>query len=265
MAIRLSNQNSFRGFTLIELLLAIAIFSIVLIAMNTVFYAALRLRNNTAEAFDQAVPLQRAVTVMQHDLANLVAPGGTLAGPLQSTPIYGVSQSTQAGQTSQSSSSSSQTTIGSAATMMPVPGAIQSSPFFFTSTGVISDSMPWADIQQVSYVLMQPTNRVPGKSLIRCATRNLLPAAAPEPPAQEWLLDGVQDITFLYYDGTQWENFWDTTQTTNTLPLAIKVQLQLVTPPGQMVAQSPIELVVPVDVRARTNQTSQTSTTGSGG
>jgi general secretion pathway protein J len=256
---RIARHNSDRayGFTLIELLLAITIFSIVLIAMNTVFYAALRLRNNTAEAFDQALPLDRAVSVIQHDLANLVPPGGIMAGPLQSTPVYGMSQSTN--------SNSIMATEGSAMTMVPIPGAIEPSPFFFTTTGTISDSVPWADLQQVAYVLMQPTNGTPGKSLVRCVTRNLLPVSAPDPPAQEWLLDGVQDITFLYYDGMQWQNFWDTTLMTNTLPLAIKVQIQMMPQPGQTIAQLPIELVVPIDVLGRTNTSSQASTSTGGG
>jgi prepilin-type N-terminal cleavage/methylation domain-containing protein len=242
-----------RAFTLIELLLAIAIFSIVLVAMNMVFYAALRLRNKTAEAFDEAVPLQRAVSLIQHDLANLVPPGGILSGTLQSTPTYGMTSS---------SNNSAQANMGSATTMIPIMGAIQSSPFFFTSTGVINDSLPWADLQQVAYVLMQPTNQTIGKTLVRCVTRNLLPAAAPDQPEEERLLDGVQDIAFQYFDGLQWETTWDTTLTTNTLPLAIKVQIQMAVRPGQFLAQSPIELVVPLDVLGRTNQTSQATGTG---
>lgn len=247
-------HQSTRAFTLIELLLAITIFSIVIIAMNTVFYAALRLRNNTAEAFDESVPLQRALTVMRQDLANIVPPGGILSGTLQSTPMYGLTQT----------NGSSQPTEGSATTMMPVLGAVESSPFFFTSTGLISDGVPWADIQQVSYVLMQPTNNTAGKSLVRCVTRNLLPVNAPDQPEKEWLLNGVQDLVFQYYDGLQWETTWDTTLTTNTLPLAIKVQIFMTPKPGQTVAQMPLELLVPLDVQGRTNQTSQASSTGSG-
>src|SRR5215472_15632853 len=96
------------AFTLIELLLAITIFSIVLIAMNTVFYAALRLRNNTAEALDEALPLQRAVAVIQRDLANIVPPGGILSGTLQSTPMYGLTQT------------NGSASLGGATTMMPI-------------------------------------------------------------------------------------------------------------------------------------------------
>ena len=250
------------AFTLIELLLAISIFSIVLVAMSTVFYSALQLRNKTAAAIDEAVPLQRALAVMKHDLANLVAPGGILSGTLQSQ-LMGTGQSSSSSSTS-SSSSQSQAAFGSAMTMIPISSAASSSPFFFTSTGTISDAVPWADIQQVCYILTQPTNHAAGMSLVRCSTRNLLPITSPDLPEREWLLDGVQDMLFLYYDGFQWQNVWDTTQTTNTLPLAIKVQIQLVPEPGSAgrLGRSPIELVVPIDVQARTNQTAQATQTG---
>ena len=162
---------------------------------------------------------------------------------------------------SSSSSGQSQASQNLALTMMPIPGALEYSPFFFTSTGTINDTVPWADIQQVCYVLMQPTNHTAGKSLVRCVTRNLLPIASADPPQMEWLLNGVQDMAFLFYDGFQWQNVWDSTQTTNTLPLAIKVQLQMVPEPGARIATDPLELVVPIDVRARTNLTAQATNT----
>jgi hypothetical protein len=227
----------------------VTIFSIVMVAINTVFYSALRLRNKTAEAFDRALPLQRALAVMKRDLANIVAPGGTLSGTLQST-ILGTAPS----------SSSQTSSNGTPVTAIPIPGAAESSPFFYTSTGALEDTTPWADIQQVSYVLMPPTNGLAaGKDLVRCVTRNLLPVTTPDPPEQERLLGSVQDIFFLFYDGLQWQNVWDSTQTTNTLPQAIKVLIQLLPDEGQQLAPPPVQLVVPLYVQGRTNQATQTS------
>ena len=76
-----------RGFTLLEVLIASVAFAIVLAAINAVFYGALRLRNKTVDALEQALPMQQALAVIQRDLANLVVPGGTLAGALQTTSI----------------------------------------------------------------------------------------------------------------------------------------------------------------------------------
>ena len=145
----------------------------------------------------------------------------------------------------------------------------QSSPDFYTTTGLIDETSPWAEIQKVSYVLVDSTNRAAaGRDLIRAITRNLLPATLEEPPAQQWLMSGVQGLSFYYYDGTQWRDSWDSTVPdsvtglTNTLPRAIKVQIQ--TAPEQAgrafsAMPAPIELVVPVVIQARTNKSQTTA------
>src|SRR6266849_4390509 len=138
-----------RGFTLIEVLIAVAIFAIVLAAINTVFYSALRLRNRSAAAFEEALPVQQAVAIIKRDLANLVVPGGTLSG------------------------------------------ALQTSPDFYTSAGLMDNMVPWGDIERVSYLLVDSTNRAPGMDLYRAVTRNLL-SQTQDPPVQQRLLGGVQ-------------------------------------------------------------------------
>src|SRR5213593_2381412 len=149
------------GFTLIEVLIAVAIFAIVLAAINTVFYSALRLRNRSAAAFDEALPVQQAVAIIKRDLANLVVPGGTLSGALQTTSVTNA-----------------------------VAG--QSSPNFYTSTGFIDETSPWAEVQRVADALVASTNRFAGRDLIRAVTRNLLPASVDAQPNEQWLMSGVQ-------------------------------------------------------------------------
>lgn len=230
------------AFTLIELLLAVGIFAIALLAVHGVFYAAIKLRNKTADALDAAVPLHHALTIMKRDLANIVPPGGTLAGPLQTTPT-----TTQA------------STLGNALTALGVTGR-QVSPEFHTASGIVTADLPWGDIQRVVYYLVEPTNNVPGKDLVRVVWRNLLPVLTEQPEAQ-WLLSGVQDVFFSFFDGVQWSSSWDSTALDPPLPSAISVQIELAN--GQtasMTSTEPymVEILVPVTVQGRSNQLSGT-------
>jgi prepilin-type N-terminal cleavage/methylation domain len=63
-----------RGFTLLEVLLAVAIFAIVLLAMNTVFFSALRLERATNRTLDERWPLNQALAVLRRDLQGAVQP-----------------------------------------------------------------------------------------------------------------------------------------------------------------------------------------------
>lgn len=222
-----------RGFTLIEVLLAVAAFGIVLAAINTVYFSALRLRNKTAAGIDEAVPREHALAIIKRDLANLVVPGGMLSGAFQTTSLSNM-----------------------------VAG--QSSPTFCTTSAAMDDTAPWSEVQRVSYLLVDSTNRTSGgRDLVRAVTRNLLPPVTQDQPDQQWLLSGVQALTFQYHDGSQWRDSWDSTIAdtvtgeTNTLPKAIKVQLDLYSDVRGRVQPSPIELVVPVVVHSRTNEVQQ--------
>lgn len=239
-----SARGQARAFTLMEVLIAVVAFAIVLAAINGVFYGALRLRNKTVASFDEALPLQQTLAIIKRDLANIVLPGGTLSGSLQSTPTTGLNM----------------TGNNTASPAVIVPG--QACPSFFTATGISDETSPFAEVQKVAYLLIDSTNGTAGKDLFRSVTRNLLPSLQ-EQPVQKPLLSGVQAVSFFFYDGSQWRNTWDSTIAdtktglTNTLPQAIKVQLALASERTGRFAPAPIELVVPLVIQARTNETTQ--------
>jgi len=217
------------GFTLVEILIGVSIMAIVLVAIHAAFFAALRLRERTLDAVESTLPVEQALQTMQRDLANIVvttnSTNGTLVGPLQTI---------------------NQTNL--------LPGQI--GPDFFTTGGELDGMVPWGDVEKIDYLLTTPTNGTggPGMDLVRATTRNLLSINQPPQPDEKYtLLSGVLSLTFLYYDGTQWDNAWDTTQQTN-LPVAIKVQIQMAARnPGSVTLNPPLELVVPVDVLLNTN------------
>lgn len=214
------------GFTLVELLLAVMVFGVVLIALHSVFAGALRLRQRVVHNLEQSLPLEQALAILRRDLANLAAPGGTLVGALQTIPTN----------------------------LTLLPG--RRSPNFFTTVGVLREDSPWPALQRVVYRLVPPTNDAEGLDLMRTVTRNLL-APVEEPPEDQFLLDGVEELLFQYYDGTQWRESWDSAVEPAVLPLAIKVQLFLSRSRTNLADREPVELVVPIEVRPLTNTSAQ--------
>jgi len=214
------------GFTLVEIIIATSIMAILLVAIHTAFYSALGLREKTIDSIEAGLPFEQALQTMQRDLANLViSTNGTFFGPLQTTNPTNT-----------------------------LPGQV--GPDFYSSGGELDGVVPWGNVEKIDYLLSAPTNgpHGPGQDLIRAVTRNLLPVNPPPMPDEKHaLLSGVQSLTFLYYDGSQWEAAWDTTQQTN-LPLAIKVQILMAAPnTGAAAANPPLELVVPIDTLLTTN------------
>lgn len=224
-----------QAFTLIEILLAVAIFAIVLVAINTVFFSALHLRTTTARALDESAPLQQALTLLRRDLLGAVPPGGTLARDFKSGAIgsgLGVANST----------------------------AASAGLEIHTSTGVLNDDVPWGDTQKVTYQLREPQDRTraTGKDLIRSVTRNLLPTAEEE-PVEQWLMGDVETLEFACYNGTDWRETWDTSLGDSGLPQAIRVRIQLAANrTADIRNRQPLEMLVLLVTRARTNQTQTT-------
>jgi type II secretion system protein J len=219
------------AFTLLELLLAVAIFGIVLAAINTVFFGAMRLRNKTIAVIEESLPLQQTLALMKRDLQGLMVPG-TLAGPLQTAQASGMTSQQQ-----------------------------QAGTVFFTCTGAMDDVVPFGDVQKVTYSLKAGDNRSTGRDLVRVVNRNVL--GTQEQLLEQWLMGGVENLQFLYYDGNAWKDSWDSTTAdtvtgnTNMLPKAVKVQIQLAANYGDA-RKPPAEMIVPILVEGRTNQVQST-------
>ena len=208
------------------MILAVGIASLVLIAMSTVLFTALNLREATAGMVDAESPVDSAVAILERDLQCCVTPTNGTTKVLSGG--FRVGNITSAG--------------------VSEPVAIE----MFTATGALSDSQPWGDIQRVTYELKNPTDPSEvGKDLYRSVFRNLLTVSTPAVDDQ-LMLSGVASVKFSCYDGAQWNNTWDTTSTmsVNTnLPLAVRVDIQMADNPSAQ----PVEIVVPIDSQSRTN------------
>lgn len=232
------------AFTLLELLIAVVAFAIVLAAINSVFYSALKLRNRSAASLEKSLPLTQALIILKRDLASL-APPGTLAHDLQTSP-------TGSGATSQprfGSLAGAASGTGSAAGLTSQVG-----PDFYTYSGLLDTSSPWPSVQKIAYLLVDSTNRnALGKDLVRAVTRNLLPSGnVAEEPVEQLLLADVAEATFFFHDGTDWLESWDSATADPKLPRAIRLQLQMAFE-DRASRQQPIELIVPIVIEASTN------------
>jgi type II secretion system protein J len=220
-----------KAFTLIEMLLAVAICAIVLVAINGVFATAVRLRDKTSYSVEESLPVNRALDILCRDLKGTVGPGGYLAGDFKcGAQAMGAT--------------------------MGLSGEAGSAGLdFFTSTGTLSDKVPWGDVQEVFYELKAPTDRNQvGMDLVRCINRNLL-ATTTQIPETQWLMGKVQTLEFDCYDGMQWRNNWDTSTGDTNLPVAVRVRIQLAAPSGQQASRvsQPLEMIVPLTSQTRTN------------
>jgi type II secretion system protein J len=222
------------GFTLIELLLSLTIFAVVLAAVNGVFFGAMQLRNRTTATIEAALPAEQAMAVLRRDLRGIVAPG----------------------------SSTNAIMSGSFRTGVSTMGVQQDSGFeFYSNSATLDDVYPWSEMQKISYILRNPTNRLagPGRTLVRLASRNLL-TVQQDIPEERPILEGVTQLDFSFYDGTQWRTTWDSTTEASILPRAIRCQITL-SPPvdpatGFVPARAtlaPLQLVIPITTWANTN------------
>ncbi len=236
--IKITSKRKTQAFTLIEMLLAVAICSIVLLAINAVFYSALHLERATNRALDERLPLNQAFAILRRDLQGAVQPN--------SNSVFICDFKDGAARGGLGSS-------GAASTLE-----------FCTTTGVINDDVPWGDTQRVSYQLVEPADRTAnkGKDLVRVITRNLLPTLTSETDEQ-WLMGKIESLEFLNYSGTDWRDSWDTTMGDTGLPQAVRVRIQIAAEEaGNFQRREPLELLVPLTTQARTNQP---ATGGTGG
>ena len=219
------NRRAERGFTLLELLIATGVAAIVLLVINGTYFGALRLHNATNERTDATLVLERALGLVQRDLAGLMVPAGTFSGQFQDRPTDSLTQEF---------------------------AATRVSPDLYTTSATVDGWSPFSEVQVVAYFLAPATDGTNTKNLVRAVTRNLLPAQTPTTDEQV-LLTGVTDAQFDYYDGTEWTDTWDST-VTSALPMAIRFSLSVPNRDSSQSPPHPVELVVPVLVATKTSQ-----------
>jgi type II secretory pathway component PulJ len=190
-------SKSRHAFTLIEIVFATMAFAVILLVMKMTLAGALSMRKRIDSRMDWENHNTIALSILKKDLENIILTGGSHAGE-----IY-----------SDNSSNS---------------GQIE----FFTTSGNISDSLPWGDIQKVRYFLGNSimsqfgmnTSTNLGQSLLREVTRNVAAQIQNNPETME-LMGRVDSLTFQFFNGVTWTPTWDSTTSDPAIPLAIRATL----------------------------------------
>ena len=196
-----------RGFTLLELTVAVAMLAVVALSLYAAMTVAFRARRSALAQINGVAAAGIALDVIAQDLQNAVPPsplnaaneGGLsyFAGPMLGTE--------QAGPT------------GPAADL----------DFFALGRDANGLADPLSDgVRRVQLLL--DTSETPPR-LVRRVQRNVLSDGALD-VQDEPLLGGVRAFGLRYYDGSAWQQTWDSTNAGNVLPLAIEITLELDTP-----------------------------------
>ena len=250
------------GFTLIEILLASVVAAMILAALYGVFQRAIKLRDSATQRIRDSRLRLRAADVIRNDLRNAYISGGLFAS---------IVQGDSAGTDGLNSS---------------FPGYLK----FTTTTAKDTDDDLYGDVEQVEYYVVSATNGAgldAGGELVRTVTRELLETDAIVPATQDQgqqILSGVQSMQVSFYDGANWQTSWsfDTADsagsngastsansssasssgsssagngTAETLPVAIRVDIQMAPPTAGAAAPPPLEIMVPWTTQPFTSPT----------
>jgi prepilin-type N-terminal cleavage/methylation domain-containing protein len=201
-------RSATRGFTLLELLLALALTVVVVAALAASLYTAFRARTNAMEAVESSREISTAGDIIVRDLADCLPP---TPPALNAGTIQGLSGANTTG-----------TLIG------PFEGLADSVDCFIS--GPQPKAPTQGDVREVVYLVEADPSGKGGNVLARRVTSNLL-AQQLLPDPDEVICRNVVDMHLSYFDGTDWNDTWDSTAQTGTLlnclPVAIAITLDL--------------------------------------
>jgi hypothetical protein len=96
---------------------------------------------------------------------------------------------------------------------------------FFSTSSLKDHPSGNGEIKQIELT----TDNLDGKKcLVRKCARNLTVEVSPPPADEEVLCRDVDSFSVQYFDGSNWNDFWDSTQTQpNELPVAVQLTITL--------------------------------------
>jgi len=205
------------GFTLMELSLAMGMMAMLALTLYMSLAIALRARDSAAASVGPVRAATVAADLVRQDLESVLPPSGNLAGP-----FIGYMDSS-------------------------LPGGRSDNVEYYcvgNDAARIVDSPLAEGIRKVDLLVRTDVNP---PVLVRQVYRNLL-AQAEMPPEEEVLCRNVKSFSLRYFDGTLWQDQWDSTTMGDVLPTAVEMTLDIDYPqkPGQPATPYRVVRVIPL-------------------
>ena len=187
------------GFTLLEVILALAMVSLVALSLYASLQTACKARERASLSIEPARAASVSMELFRQDVESALSPNGILAGPFIGR---------RAGQNGVASDTLEFYAPGHDLDRMGLPGSM--------------------GIRKVELGLEMPADGGLPR-LVRRLYRNLL---APQTvlPEEEILCRGVKEFRLRYFDGSLWQDVWDSTTQGDVLPVAVQALLRLECP-----------------------------------
>jgi type II secretion system protein J len=197
----IANRNSqiANGFTLIELVVALLMVAILASSMYASLRIAFRAQASAEAAVEPARTADLAMEMLRDDIQNAFPPSTT---ETQINKVF----------------------YGSDAT--DERGANSDTLEFCSTADAREHASANGEIKHILLHVNAPAN-TSDHVLVRSVSRNLLTVNAEPTVDDEVICRGVGAFNLRYYDGTSWQDTWNSDTSTIPLPLAVEVTLQL--------------------------------------
>jgi type II secretion system protein J len=199
-----------RAFTLLELLLALGMVAMISLTLYMSLNIAVRARERTASNVMPVRTALLAADIIRQDFESVLPPTSSTALALTG-PFVGVSQG--------GADSVDFYCVGSDAGWHSPQDQKQG---LGSSTQQQQDD-PFAEGPR--HVVIALRTDVQPPTLVRSVTRNLLAPTLPQ-PEDEILVRNVKSFTVRYFDGTTWQDQWDSTTLGDILPPAVEMTIE---------------------------------------
>ena len=262
------------GFTLLELMLALAMSAAIAVPLYSALRVAYRAKDGAEQSLAASRTIDLAMEFLRSDLENAMVPTANSYGYAVTT----TSNTTTAAATDTSTTGTALSLAGSfiGTDTQDDRGHDGDDVIFYTNTDGPSHSAPNlgepngdGEIRMVELTVITLGNG--DHALVRRVTRNLL-SQQQVTPDDEIICRRVASFNVRYYDGSNWQDTWDSTQQNNELPAAVEVTMSLDPPPGDprppqnYVRMFPLIMSTLItDNNASTTTTTGTTSTGSTG